>query len=374
MGKTKSTLSPSCVQRHPNIFTLYLNVQVRRMELLYILTGYTGGSVYSRFQTMVPVRSKLSEALRSQGEGEGLALRLSASTYPLIARSAQRKKMSGALSRPPDNARSALCSHASEIFSSLSVSMAPSSAVGTRLAVMEFVVHLFRLLCDELESDSRSRTPRTNAASRHRLTSYAARKKMENANQNDRDCYESMCVSARRGISVAMSALNDGSDAVCVAALEALQMAVPLVPEGDEAQASTASILSAPSSSSSFEDLLNKLLFQVTTCTSTCSAVSDASRDLASQAVSVTVTALDILDSVLRRLAGLNPEHFGRTVRLATDSYLATFITPDTCNEVEDGFEKEKLPNPVITSTLSGLLDHADVLAAFINEQKAKST
>jgi hypothetical protein len=333
--------------------------------------------VYSRFQTMVPVRSGLSEALRSQGdgegkvEGEGLAIRLSASTYPLIARSAQRKRLSGALSKPPDSARSALCSHASEIFSSLSVSMAPSSAVGTRLAVMEFVGHLFRLLCDELsESDSRSRTPHTNTASRHHLISYATRKKMENANLNDRNCYESMCMSARHGISVAMSALNDGSDAVCVAALEALQIVVPLVPEGDEEQASTATLLSAPSSSSSFEGLLLKLLFQVTTCTSTYSAGSNSTPDLDSEAVSVSVTALDILDSVLRRLAGLDPEHFGRTVRLATDNYLATFAAPDTCNEMETGFEKVKLPNPVITSTLSGLLDHADVLAAFVNKQK----
>lgn len=333
-----------------------------------MLTGYAGGSVSSRFQTMVPVRSGLCETIRSEGEGE------SASTFPLIVRSAQKKKLSGALSRPPTTALSSLCLHASEIFSSLSVSMAPSSAVGTRLVMIEFVGHLFRLLCDELsESDSRSRTLHTNTTSRHHLISYATRKTMEYAGQNDRDCYELVCVSARQGISLVMSALNDGSDAVCVAALEALQTAVPLILEGDEDQVDAASLLSVPSSSSSFECLLLKLLFQVTTCTSTYSAGFDASQDLDPLAATVTVTALDILDSVLRRLAGLDPEHFGRTVRQATDSYLAAFTAPDTCHEMEaTGIEKEKSPNPVITSTLSGLLDHADMLAAFISKQQSK--
>lgn len=344
----------------------------------------------SRFQTMVPVRPGLFEAHRSDGEddregegedeGKGLAIRSSASTFPLIARSAHiSSRLSGVLPRQPDSVRSSLCSQASEIFSSLSVSLAPSSGVGTRLSTMEFLGHLFRLLCDELsESDSRSRTPHTNTASRNHLISFATRKKMESADQNDRDCYQSICVSASQGISVAMSALHDGSDAVCTAALEAIQTAVPLVLEGYEGRGDIASVpststsASAPSSSSSFEGLLLLLLFQVTTCTSTYSAGSDASQDLDlltapnPATITVTVTALDILDSLLRRLAGLDPEYFGKIVRQATDSYLATLAAPNPCNEMQaTDFEKEISPNSVITSALSGLLDHADMLVAF---------
>ena len=107
------------------------------------------------------------------------------------------------------------------------------------------------------------------------------------------------------------------------------------------------------------------------------------------------VTFSDQLDSLIRRIAVLDPVKFEKNVRVATDNYLKYFVgqkidndedavghendsnndnssnSNDNCSISKNsgnnsGNNSGSMANPMVTSSLSGLLEHGDMLIQFM--------
>ena len=87
---------------------------------------------------------------------------------------------------------------------------------------------------------------------------------------------------------------------------------------------------------------------------------------------------LNLTDSLLRRLASLDPESFVRTVRIAIDRYIgksnSNSHSADLASKCSEDSEKSDVGadageslNPETLSILSGLLDHGDFLIVLAN-------
>ena len=137
-----------------------------------------------------------------------------------------------------------------------------------------------------------------------------------------------------------------------------------------------------------FSTIVKKLLFEITARTySTDIDVNKYSHSVEFQNDNddKNISFLDFLDSLLRKIAVLDPLKFSKLVRAATDEYLGIFdekfatenVDEDTNeneNENNDGNKDEivlkknfgKKINPVVGSVLSGLLEHGEMLLNFM--------
>ena len=123
-----------------------------------------------------------------------------------------------------------------------------------------------------------------------------------------------------------------------------------------------------PINTITFSGLLNKLLFEITARTHSTVSDSDFSShgDLGSNSDgnNFNFCFSDILDSLLRRIAVLDPYKFLKIVRTATDNYLKNFNFEGPESGIEENLKKKI--NPMITSQLSGLLEHGEMLVNFM--------
>lgn len=113
----------------------------------------------------------------------------------------------------------------------------------------------------------------------------------------------------------------------------------------------------------SFAGVLNRLLVEITTNTS---SAPTSSTSLSASHARGDVSVVDLTDSLLRRLASLDPESFLSTVRSATDRYLGKSNAPDSEKSDFGSAARESL-NPETMSILSGLLDHGEFLIVLAN-------
>ena len=122
----------------------------------------------------------------------------------------------------------------------------------------------------------------------------------------------------------------------------------------------------------SFAGVLNRLLVEITTNTS---SDPTSSTSLSASHARGDVSVVDLTDSLLRRLASLDPESFVRTVRTAVDRYLGksnsnSSVASNCSEDIEKGdvgADVRESLNPETLSILSGLLDHGDFLIVLAN-------
>ena len=235
--------------------------------MLSMLVGYTGGSARSRFQDAISVQSSSGYLLRqcsalhdsntsnfdredmstcdrggAEGEGEGVIKSRNRTIFPLINREFHAKEIPQ--THPNRHPIDHVCPRIAlikifgcEFFPLLSSCLDPSRREESRLSAVQIAGHLLCALSGHLPIASHSRISHNDASPI--LLSYAARDKVALQNidgmgkEEFNDCYTSVCEAARGGLSLAMGALSDGSDAVCVAALDVLQTAAPLILQHD---------------------------------------------------------------------------------------------------------------------------------------------
>ena len=141
-----------------------------------------------------------------------------------------------------------------------------------------------------------------------------------------------------------------------------------------------------------FSKIVKKLLFEITARTYSTDVDINMSHSLEFQNddENKNISFLDFLDSLLRKIAVLDPLKFSDLVRVATDEYLGKFEETDALisktvdedmnenineNENETNDDKNKIVhqiscrkeiNPTVGSILSGLLEHGEMLLNFM--------
>ena len=238
-----------------------------------MLAGYSGGSVISRFQTMVPstfstLKTKdMTQVDKLQEKNfPGLSILCNNSTtgnsdtiggekgyqnnsriFPLLCREVSTiigtSKPNSVLSTR--NSKSLLFHSFSTIVHFIGISLQPNQKASRRMAGIEFLEHLLTLLTHELpERSIRSENiPEqfSHYCCGRKIMSYAIR---DNIRGNDLhgnfegeyfyacdhdEVYKNVCGVCSDGVEVALNALSDASDAVCAAALSALYASVSLI-------------------------------------------------------------------------------------------------------------------------------------------------
>ena len=243
------------------------------MEVLSVLAGYSGGSVISRFQTMIPstfstlktkeitqinelqeknfpgtsivcnnITTSNSDTIRGGKEHQNKSM-----IFPLLCREVSTKieipKPNFVLSTR--NSKSLLFHYFSTIVHFISISLQPHQKASRRMVGIELLEHLFTSLTSALpERSIRSKNiPEqfNHYCCGRKIMSYAIRDNIRENNFHgnfegeilytcDHDeVYKNLCGVCSEGVEVALSALSDASDAVCVAALGALYASVPLI-------------------------------------------------------------------------------------------------------------------------------------------------
>ena len=243
------------------------------MEVLNVLAGYSGGSVISRFQTMVPssfntLQTKeniqINELQDKNSPGTSIVCNnITTSNSDTIAEEKEHQNCSKIFplicrefstiietSKPNSvsstrNSKSLLVHYFSTMVHFISISLQPNQKASRRMAGIEFLEYLFTLMTYELpERSIRSENiPEqfSHYCSGRKIMSYAIRNDIRENNfhgnfegeisdtcEHDK-VYKNLCGACSVGVEVALSALSDASDAVCVAALGALYASVPLI-------------------------------------------------------------------------------------------------------------------------------------------------
>ena len=248
------------------------------MEVLSVLAGYSGGSVITRFQNMIPITLNTKNILqKNTSDGKNVPCSFNDSNnilpidqdtagnenenenhdnfgiFPLICRKNSPKSdtsIPNSVIELNRNPKSLLFHYFSSIVHFISKSLLPIQNVSRRMNGIDVLEHLFNLLLHELPERSmkNKNTPEKfhHYCSGRKIMSYEIRENIRKNSLNgnfrdgsfdtidDDEMYRSLCVVSSVGVDVALSALSDGSDAVCAAGVSALYVSVPLIMQDEE--------------------------------------------------------------------------------------------------------------------------------------------
>ena len=233
-----------------------------------MLAGYSGGSVVSRFQNMIPLTLKTKEkrqisaqnknilrsydvpdhipVIDSDTAREGKDRQNQPENFPLICRKIAKIDILRPISGLSNNSSKNLLLHYfSSIVHFIGISLQPNQNASRRMTGIEVLEHLFYLLSSELP-EKLIRSENIPQQLNHyccgrKIMSYAIRENIWKSNFNgnfgdqnfytceDDKVYKNLCRVGSVGVEVALSALSDGSDAVCAAAISALYISVPFI-------------------------------------------------------------------------------------------------------------------------------------------------